>query len=228
MAEWFIWFSEKFKKVLAENKVFESVVDERFGEGEVILRNLQSGVLFDVRKTLLYGPMEETIFKQLLTRTKKSGGIGIIESDSMDSKVCKIRDWVNNHLTYESDYKNYARPEMWATAYTVYDRKRDDCDGYAVLIMTLMRLAGVPAWRRRIAVGEVDSGEYHAYVVYLSEDYNEWFVVEGSYMANEAKTAFNHVPFVRNVRYKTPEWTFNEDKAWTINGREVFLTKITR
>lgn len=547
MTEWYKWFSDKFNKLLTEQKVFESVVDTNFGEGQIIIRNLQSGIAFDVRKTLLTGGMGEEILRGSLKSIFK-------DTDSMDVKVKKIAQWVNTRLTYISDQKNYAKPEYWADAYTVYDRKKDDCltgdtevitienniyhikrldeiqvgdyvlsynektsmfepkkvinfwnkgikpiiqlktrngnrikctanhkfyriiknklktdkvenfinnsngnkfiaqpiklptlnhqldadhddmfiigqylsegwtsitnrvyisgddpqmqdyleslfikkniaytkskrtrnayfeircskykeflkqfgrkstvkdipdeflslskdlletmyfsfiigdgyfdqsdkerlygwcttsdklmkklrlisyligqpvtisykknhggfgknpiwraeytptssrlkpikknlgkisikkeldlepevvydievednhnfilangtlvhncDGYAVLIMTLMRLAGVPAWRRRIVVGEVDSGEYHAYIVYFSEDSNDWFALEGSYYATEALTNFNNVPYIKNIRYKTPEWCFNEDTAWTINGKEMFISKL--
>lgn len=224
--EWYKWFSDKFSNMLRERKLFINLFNEQFGPGEIVVKNLQSGVPFDVRKTLLCGPMEEVIFNELLKRSTKSGGVGILETDSLDSKACKVRDWVNKNLTYVSDYANYGRPEMWATAYTIYDRKKDDCDGYAVLMMVLMKLAGIPADKRIIVVGEVDSGEYHAYVCYFSDDYQDWFSMEGSYLASESKSKFNRVPYIRDVRYKTPEWMFNEDNAWTVKGKEIFINKL--
>lgn len=212
----FNWFSDKFQQVLNRNKTFEKLVGSSFGESKVVFYPIYgSGKEYDIRDSL---KIKGASTPMLLGALKEAG---VKTSDNNDLKVIKIRDFVNKRLTYGSDNKNYMVAEYWADPYTVYSKKTDDCDGYAVLIMTLMRLAGIPAWRRRVVAGTVFTGEGHAYVVYFTELNNMWCVVEGSYMADLAKQEFNLIPYGVNNRYVNTWFSFNEENSWSKN-KEVF------
>ena len=205
----FQWFSDLFNKRAAELQIFEKVVAKTWGESKVVLYNAKSDKVIDIRETLkLYGASEQFL-RGALTDA------GITVSDDLDTKVEKIRDYVNKRLKYSFDQANYLKPEFWADAYTVWSKKTDDCDGYAILIMKLMELAGIPAWRRRVVAGKVATGEGHAYVVYFTQKNNIWCVVEGSYYASEAKLLFNTKPYTDNYRYVNVWFAFNEEKAWS-------------
>lgn len=213
------WYSQKFRDLLARFMTFERIVADNFGEAELVLFNAKGGTKeVDVRETLRPLGMSESMLKGVLT--------GIIKPlDSMDVKVEKIRDAVNARLTYSDDFLTYGVADYWADPWTVWDKKKDDCDGYAILIMNLMRLAGVPEFRRRVVVGKVVTGEAHAYVAYLTESNNFWCAVEGSYFANDAKAKFNVTALNRNSRYVDTWFTFTENQAWRCTNK-VFLNKI--
>ncbi len=206
----FEWYTEKFRELLNKNNVFEKIIDQNFGESKVVYFPIYgNGKQYDVRESLKIKGATEPLLRSALNLA------GVKATDDMDVKVEKIRDFVNKRLTYTSDQANYLAIDYWADPYTVYDKKKDDCDGYAVLIMTLMRLAGIPAWRRRIVVGMVATGEAHAYVVYFTRKNNMWCVVEGSYFADDAKSKFNSTPFLNNFRYTDVMFCFNEEKSWS-------------
>lgn len=215
----FKWYSEKFLALLNREKVFENSVKQNFGKGSAVYYHAYGGdKKIDVRETLRARGLTEDLLRGVLK--------GIIhKEDDNDTKVEKIRDFVNKHLTYISDQQNYLQMEYWADPWTVYDKAKDDCDGYAILIMKLMELAGVPAWRRRVCTGRIETGEGHAWVVYLTEKNNMWCVVEGSFAAEKAKKEFNKLPFHKNKRYDRLLWfTFNEVDSWVPNG-VTFLNK---
>lgn len=215
MVDIFKWFSPAFNAMLGRNKVFENVISTTFGPSKVVVYNAK-GKPIDVRETLrILGAS-----KPFLEGALKEAGIKTV--DSLDVKVEKIRDYVNKRLAYTRDIVNYGMSEYWADAYTVYSKKADDCDGYAVLIMALMQLAGIPAWRRRVVAGTVATGEGHAYVVYFTEANNMWCVIEGSYYASDAKAKFNVVPYISNARYVDTWFCFNEEQAWS-SEKKVFI-----
>ena len=215
----FNWYSEKFLAWLNKNNTFEKIVSDNFGESVVQFYPARSDKPIDVRETLRCLGQTELLLKGVLNTIVKS-------TDSNDTKVEKIRDFVNKRLTYTADQKGYFRPDYWADAYTVYDKKNDDCDGYAILIMTFMRLAGIPAWRRRIVIGKVYTGEMHAYIVYFTEKNNMWCVVEGSYYAGNAMAYFNQVQLTSNAMYGDVWFCFNESGAWSKN-KNVFANKVS-
>lgn len=212
------WFSPKFSQKLKDLQIFEKAIASNFGESSVYYYPIRSDKQVDIRESLRCLGQTEALLKGVVNTI-------ILKDDDMDTKVEKIRDFVNTRLTYRADDLTYFRSEYWADPYTVYDKKTDDCDGYAILIMTLMRLAGIPAWRRRIVAGKVSSGEGHAYVVYFTESNNMWCVVEGSYYAPDAKKKFNVQPYVNNNKYLDVWFTFNEELAWA-NGKKVFVNEL--
>jgi len=216
----FKWFGSKFLGLFTKKAGgFEKLVSDQFGESQVYFYNAYGGdKKIDVRETLRARGLTNDLLKGVLK------GI-VLDGDSDDVKVEKIRDFVNSRLTYLSDSQNYLQEEYWADPYTVYDKKQDDCDGYAILIMKFMELAGIPAWRRRVVAGRVSTGEGHAWIVYFSEVAGMWSVVEGSYFAAKAKKEFNKLPFEKNKRYTQVWFCFNEEKAWS-KSKEVFAHEL--
>ena len=213
------WYSKLFRDLIARFSTFERIVADNFGPTEPVLFVAKGGTTpIDVRTLLRPLGQTELMLKGVLSGIVK-------ENDALDVKVGKIRDAVNSRLTYVGDQQNYMMADYWADPWTVWDKKKDDCDGYAVLIMALMKLAGVPEWRRRIVVGTVATGEAHAYVAYLTEENNLWCAVEGSYYAEDAKAKFNDLGINHNFRYVDVWFTFTETQAWRCTNK-VFLNTI--
>ena len=104
----FAWFSEKFQELLNKNKVFEKLVDDSFGPSQIRYYNAYSSKPVDVRDTLRFKGASEPLMRSVLKE------IGIKDSDDMDVKVEKIRDFVNARLDYVSDDANYIVPQYFA------------------------------------------------------------------------------------------------------------------
>lgn len=132
----------------------------------------------------------------------------------IDERAYRIAQYVNKIMTYEFDKDNYGKVEFWASPYEVWEKKHDDCDGFATLIKDLLDKAEVPSWRSKIAAGDVEGGG-HAYVLYLKEFDNEWYTLEGSYYASEAFDRFDKMIPHRNAkRYSRIWWTTNKETSW--------------
>lgn len=144
------------------------------------------------------------------------GTIGVDSYANMhdDVKAMMIAKAVNNRITYVGDKVNYGKNEYWAGPYDVFELKKDDCDGYAFLILKLMELAGIPAYRRKIAAGDTQIGG-HAYVIYLSRVDNRWYTIEGSAYPQRAFNAFGNTQHSDRIFYKDIWFTFNEDYTWS-------------
>lgn len=115
--------------------------------------------------------------------------VGVNLSDSNDEKMGKIAKWVQEHIQYTEDIKNYGYDEFWAPPVFTLAKGRGDCEDGAFLIVSLALNAGVPESRLRMYGGEVKVGVGaatggHGWVGYLRESDNEWIPVDYSYYPN--------------------------------------------
>jgi predicted transglutaminase-like cysteine proteinase len=115
--------------------------------------------------------------------------IGVKANDSNDVKMGKIARWVQNHIRYMEDDKNYGAEEFWAPPVFTLAKGAGDCEDGAFLIISLALNSGVPMNRLRMYGGEVQVGKGaagggHGWVGYLRESDNEWIPVDYSYYPN--------------------------------------------
>lgn len=210
----FIFFSELFQKILRRKDVqegFAQLQHEIYAQEQTITQyNARSDGYIDVRSILKITPEQE---KELLEHFSP------FKDEDMDKMVVKVANHVNKIMTYTPDKLNFVKPEYWASPYDVFKSRKDDCDGYAALILKVWELLGVPADRRMIWTGDVFSpaGRYaggHAVPVYLSYAYNEWFVMEGSYNAGLSLVAYRKKPLWENRLYGKSWFVFNEERSY--------------
>ena len=88
---------------------------------------------------------------------------------------------VHSKIRYTSDEKEY-----WQFAYETYRRGKGDCEDGAILMANMMLLSGIPYWRVRLNAGDVKGGG-HAYVTYLREEDNTWYILDWCYWYDESK-----------------------------------------
>ncbi len=98
-----------------------------------------------------------------------------------DSIAQKALDYVNKHIKYTSDSGEY-----WQFAYETWKRKKGDCEDGAILMANIMLMSGIPYWRIRLNAGDVKGGG-HAYVTYLREKDDTWYVMDWCYWYKESK-----------------------------------------
>ena len=61
---------------------------------------------------------------------------------SPKKEVLVIQKYVYRHIRYEYDWKNWGNIDFWPTAGQVWERKREDCDGRAILAASILRSRG--------------------------------------------------------------------------------------
>ena len=106
----------------------------------------------------------------------------IKKDDKEEEKVRKLLFWSVKNITYDSDSNTKKRTEYWSDAEEVAQTLRDDCEGGAMLLYCMLRIAGVPEWRVKLCAGwakdPFNKGEKvgHCYLIYLNGD--EWYTLD--------------------------------------------------
>jgi len=100
---------------------------------------------------------------------------------SNDEKAQLCLKYVAKRITYVGDKK-----ENWQFAYETWKRRKGDCEDGAILIAVMMLMAGIPYWRIRLNAGNVKGGG-HAYITYLRETDNKWYIMDWCYWYDESK-----------------------------------------
>jgi len=103
-------------------------------------------------------------------------------SGTNDEKASLALNWVAKNIKYVTDKEG----EFWQFAFETLKRKLGDCEDGAILIANMMIMSGIPYWRIRLNCGEVQGGG-HAYLTYLRESDNQWYVMDWCYWYNESK-----------------------------------------
>lgn len=102
---------------------------------------------------------------------------------SNDDIAIKCLDWVARNITYTADINP---DEFWQFAFETFARRKGDCEDGAILIANMMLMSGVPYWRIRLNAGSVQGGG-HAYVTYLAEKDNKWYILDWCYWYHESR-----------------------------------------
>ena len=93
----------------------------------------------------------------------------------------KARKYVETNIKYVSEDK-----EQWQFYFETQKLKHGDCDDGAILMHAIMLKSGIPYWRIRINAGNVQDGG-HAYLTYLREKDNQWYVMDWCYYPTTCK-----------------------------------------
>lgn len=176
----------------------------------------------DIRKVFNVTAEGENLLNKTLFDIDKN----ILSLDE-DRKVKLIRDYVNDIIIYVSDRENYGGTEYWADPITILNRKKDDCDGFAVLMAKLMWMAGVRRNNLKLQALDVydDDGNAaggHANLIYLDDYDNEWYTIEGSYWSGRAIVNWaKNIPQRENKMYGTIWWVTDDLQSYATSGRLV-------
>ena len=138
-----IRFSEKFIRQFYKN------VDEGAFKPEEILGLQKNKIMYypfitdkgfqDIRSIFKHSDKENEELKNYYKKYVRP-------SDSTWAKALKIAKVVNRRTIYTPDKIKFGQTEYWARPIEVHHDKRDDCDGYAALIVHVLRLLGARPW----------------------------------------------------------------------------------
>lgn len=106
-----------------------------------------------------------------------------VSGGTVDERANNILKYVIKKIVYTGDLKS--KGEYWQFAYETWKRKKGDCEDGSILLANIMIRSGIPYWRIRLNAGMVQGGG-HAYVTYLRESDNTWYVLDWCYWPSES------------------------------------------
>lgn len=138
--------------------------------------------------------------------------------DTYDDAATKITRWVQSTIKYVGDKQSSGTNEFWQFPTETLALRIGDCEDMSILIVSLMRVACIPAYRIKVAAGLVRTGKNaetggHAYPVYLRESDENWVVLDPCYYP--VRTHAKKRPLHKNMKkYKDIWFTFNDEYSW--------------
>jgi len=117
--------------------------------------------------------------------TEHNSSVKTFTSGSNDQKALYCHKWVTSNVHYKTDKQTHNANEFWQFADETMDSLSGDCEDGAILMANMMVKSGIPYWRVRVNAGDVKGGG-HAYVTYLREKDNKWYILDWCYWANES------------------------------------------
>ena len=86
-----------------------------------------------------------------------------LQSKSVTDRLLAINTRVNKEFKYATDQQVWGKADYWDTPIEAVEKKRIDCEDYAIFKMFLAHIAGIQDEDLALAVGKIPStGEHHA------------------------------------------------------------------
>lgn len=163
-----------------------------------------------------------------LERIVKDAGIWNLAT--AEEKAFACLQFVRQNIQYTPDKAQYGVGEFWQLSHETLVLKRGDCEDGAILLASLMRNAGVPAFRVKVAAGNVVVAPNapfggHAYVLFLREKDEEWVGLDWCYYPND-RPADQRIALKNDLNYKDIWFTFNDELSWS--PRSVVVEKTVK
>jgi hypothetical protein len=135
--------------------------------------------------------------------------------------VQNVQRWAVKNFHYIDDQSEFAVPEFWQMPFETIDIMVGDCEDVSFVIASLLRNAGIPAFRVKVACGNVQPSstapaQGHCYCLFLADD-NEWRIIDWCYLPDPEVTV-SKKPLAadggNNNCYKEVSFTFNDEFSW--------------
>jgi hypothetical protein len=163
-----------------------------------------------------------------------------LRQNTANETAHKIQKFIVNHFTYKYDKEQNACPEFWQFPFESLQSKIGDCEDGAILIAGLMRHAGIPAYRVKVAAGEVQTSPTaptggHAYCIYLADKEADgkkqnWIILDWCFF-EDSNLSINRKPLAKEGGYKNAYkdvwFTFNDEFSWNQNSLRINAERIS-
>lgn len=137
-----------------------------------------------------------------------------------DYKIIQILKHVHNVIKYKGDRDTHKVAEFWQHPEETFQTCEGDCEDGALLIISLARMSGIPAYKIKLCAGWVQGKKDkagHAYVIYLAGD-NKWYPIDWCYWYSESLKQFKKVEHKERREYNPITnpiwWTCNDEYTW--------------
>jgi len=118
---------------------------------------------------------------QAMGMMERLAGKIVRRDDSLDMKMQKIEQWVQQNIAYVSDIDLYGKKHVHYHPSVTIRKRKADCEDGALLIHSLAAYAGIPMERVRTVMGSKDTQGIqggHAWTLYRREEDHAWVVVD--------------------------------------------------
>jgi hypothetical protein len=148
-----------------------------------------------------------------------------LDSGSKNQIAHKCQKFIVNFLEYKYDKKTSNCPEFWQFPFETLQSEIGDCEDGAILMASLMIQSGIPAWRVKVAAGEVKAKPTaptggHAYCIYYADrapTKKSWVIMDWCFF-EDSHLKLKEKPLARNGgqhnAYKKIWFTFNNEYSW--------------
>jgi hypothetical protein len=132
-----------------------------------------------------------------------------------DHMAYAVHQFVRQRIKYVAD-TTLGTPEFWLFPTETTKLGQGDCEDGAILIVSILRNLGMPAWRIRVAAGYVQSeGKRagHAWATYCRETDEAWIPLDWCYWPEDYT-----IPVKENPKYFGGDqvwFSFNDENAWS-------------
>lgn len=184
-------------------------MDFKYPISDKVLYRARNDMSYDVRDFI---QPDNPILKEIVDK-------GGLDSGSLDEIAYNCMKWVQRNIKYTPDPQFTEKDEEWLMPTETVQTGKGDCEDGTNLIVSLMRNAGVPAYRVKNACGEVDEGG-HSWPIYLREKDNEWVIMDWCYKPNSRKVE-NRGLSKNNRDYNSIDFTFNDEHSWADTAIDV-------
>ncbi|MBL7051016.1 transglutaminase domain-containing protein [Candidatus Woesearchaeota archaeon] len=184
-------------------------MDFKYPISDKVLYRARNNMVYDVRDFI---QPDNPILKGVV---EKEG----LDSSSLDEIAYNCMKWVQRNIKYTPDPQFTEEDEEWLMPTETVQTGKGDCEDGTNLIVSLMRNAGVPAYRVKNVCGEVDEGG-HSWPIYLREKDNEWVIMDWCYKPNSRKVE-NRGLSKNNRDYNSIDFTFNDEHSWADTAIDV-------
>ncbi len=168
---------------------------------------------YDVREFIY---PDDAILKDVVEREALRGS-------TLDDIAEGCMRWVQKHITYETDEEQFGYLEEWQFPTDTLQNGRGDCEDGTNLMISLMRNAGMPAYRIKNACGEVAMPAGiggHSWPLYLREKDDTWVILDWSYKPTNIAVG-KREPARLRYDYTKIYFTFNDEHSWAQHDMEV-------
>ncbi len=202
---------ETNKKYLTENEAERW--NSKYDISDSVVYHAKDGEKWDVRGFIT----PNNIYVKDIVRKNN------LDKGSLDDIAYNCMNWVQDNFTYVSDGSR----EDWLFPNKSAQKLEGDCEDGSNLMLSMMRAAGMPAYKIKNACGWVateDGKGGHSYPIYLREKDEKWVELDWSYLPSKTEID-DRIPVKNRPEYKGLWFTFNDEHSWGPSGYEVSNTR---
>ncbi|MBU1200911.1 MAG: hypothetical protein KJ583_03210 [Nanoarchaeota archaeon] len=183
--------------------------NNKYPVSDNIIYKARNGMFYDVRHFI---QANDPILKSVVDDKN-------LKSDSLDDIAYKCLLWVNKNIIYTPDPQLSTKSEEWLFPTETLQTGKGDCEDGTNLMISLMRNAGVPAYRVKNSCGGVDEGG-HSWTIYLREKDDEWVILDWTYKFTDKQISERELAKNRKD-YVLTYFSFNDEHSWAQGPLEI-------
>lgn len=183
--------------------------NNRYPISDKIVYRARNGMIYDVRDFI---QADNPILMEIVEQDR-------LDKGSLDDIAYNCMRCVQENIEYVSDPQLSNYSEEWLFPTETVQTGMGDCEDGTNLMISLMRNAGMPAYRVKNACGEViERG--HSWTIYLRETDDEWVILDWAYKATDRLIHKRELAKNR-TDYTKLEFTFNDEHSWAQSSMEI-------